>query len=366
MYLEKLRLFNFKSYEALTLQLAPGINCFTGLNGVGKTNLLEAAYFLCLCKSHLGLQDKQLLRHGADFFRLEGVFVENERRVKVAAVLPVGGRKSFSRDDAPIAKLAEHIGSFPAVMAAPSDISLITESAEERRRLMDATLSQIAPEYLFELSRYNALLRQRNALLKQFGEQRFQDMPLLDALDAQLTGPVRIISTYRQQWIDDITPMAADYYAEISGRREQIELSYSPACEVSRFEAMLRETRSRDLILQRTSVGPHRDDVSMLMGGQAARFFASQGQAKSFLLAIRLAQYESIRKRTGKTPILLLDDIFDKLDERRMEALMRLIKIRDMGQVLITDTQTSRMEAILGRITTDYRLFKLPFDNQTA
>ena len=366
MYLEKLRLFNFKSYEALTLHLDAGINCFTGLNGVGKTNLLDAAYFLCLCKSHLGLQDKQLLRHGADFFRVEGVFAEGVRRVKIAATLQAGGRKAFLRDDAPISKLAEHIGAFPAVMAAPSDTSLITESAEERRRLMDATLSQIAPEYLFELSRYNALIKQRNALLRQFGEQGRQDTQLLDALDVQLPGPARVIAAYRQQWVADMLPMAADYYAEISGRREYIELCYSPSCEASRFEEILEETRPRDLALQRTSVGPHRDDIIMLMDGQAARFFASQGQTKSFLLAIRLAQYESIRKRTGKTPILLLDDIFDKLDERRMEALIQLIKSRNMGQVLLTDTQTSRVEAILDRITTEYRLFKLPFTNESA
>ncbi len=359
MHLSRIKLSNFKSYESQTLDFSPVLNCLVGLNGVGKTNVLDAIHFLCLCRSHTGLNDRHLIRHGESFFRIEGRFTTEERDIKIVAKYLAGQRKEVTRNGTAFERLADYIGQFPVVMIAPDDVTLVQEGSEDRRRFLDATLSQISPEYLRNLLIYNALVKQRNALLKLFAEQRRFDDTLLESLDRQLPAPADAIYHARKQFVATFEPVFKDYYAEISGSREQVSVEYESDLDKGPLDALLRESLDKDRILQRSTVGIHKDDLRLVMDQQLVKKFASQGQLKSFLLAMRLAQYEVLRQEKQTAPILLLDDIFDKLDARRVHQLVGLLIRRKFGQTFITDTQRERLESIVGSFAGSYTIFEV-------
>lgn len=360
MHLLQLKLTHFKSYSGQSFDFSPRLNCLTGPNGVGKTNVLDAIHFLCLCKSHAGLNDKHLVRHGETFFRLEGKFETAEGSTKIVAKYQLGQRKEMERNGSAYERLTDYIGQFPVVMIAPDDVSLVQDGSEDRRRFLDSTLSQISAGYLQNLLVYNALLKQRNALLKLFAEQRRFDAALLESLDRQMPNPAQQLFEQRRRFVEQLQPNFLEYYAAISGSREQVSLRYESDLEKSNFEVLMAQHLDRDRLLQRTSSGPHRDDLAFFMDGQAVKKFASQGQLKSFLLALRLAQYEVLRQEKGVAPILLLDDIFDKLDAKRVSQLVALLIGRDFGQVFITDTQRGRMESVVSTYPGAYRMIECP------
>lgn len=359
MYLSQLKLSNFKSYAAQAFDFSPRLNCLTGLNGVGKTNVLDAVHFICLCKSHGGLNDRHLIRHGESFFRLEGRFELPEKPVKIVAKYQAGQRKEIERNGTTYERLVDYIGQFPVVMIAPDDVALVQEGSEDRRKFLDATLSQISPDYLQNLLIYNALLKQRNALLKLFAEQRRFDPILLESLDRQMPAPAQAIFEQRKNFVATFQPLFLEYYAAISNSRETVAVQYVSDLEKSDFAENLQQAQEKDRYLQRTTVGPHRDDLALFMDGLAVKKFASQGQLKSFLLALRLAQYEVLRQEKQCTPILLLDDIFDKLDTQRVSQLVALLIRRDFGQIFITDTQRDRIEAVIASFSGEYKIFEV-------
>jgi len=357
--LSRLKIINFKNYESQTLDFSPRLNCLTGLNGMGKTNVLDAVFFVCLCKSHSGLNDRNLVRHGEDFFRLEAQFKSGKEKSKVVAKYQLGGRKEFERNGNAVERLSDHIGQFPVVMIAPDDVSLVQEGSEDRRRFLDTTLSQISADYLRNLVQYNALLKQRNALLKLFFEQRRFDSVLLESIDRQMPGPAKALYEQRSSFVEQFKPYFADFYAAISGSREAVDMTYQSDLSKGVLDELFQQSLEKDRVLQRSTVGPHRDDLLLFMDGLPVKKFASQGQLKSYLLALRLAQYEVLRQQIGQTPILLLDDIFDKLDETRVRQLVGLLIERDFGQVFVTDTQRSRMESVVSSFDGTYKMFEV-------
>lgn len=357
MHLHQFKLTNFKNYVQQSLELSPRLNCFTGRNGMGKTNVLDAVHFLCLCKSHSGLPDRNLVRHGESFLRLEGRFAQEGEQTRIVAKFAVGQRKEIERNGVLYPRLTDYIGQFPVVMIAPDDVSLVQEGSEERRRFLDTTLGQISPGYLRNLVTYNHLLQQRNALLKTFAEERRFDATLLESIDRQMPGPAQALFAQRQAFTTDFLPLFQAAYAVLSGGHETVEARYRSDLEENDLAGLLVAAREKDRLLQRSTRGPHRDDLALLMDGLPVKKFASQGQLKSFLLALRLAQYEVLRREKGVAPLLLLDDIFDKLDEHRVRHLVGLLLSRDFGQIFITDTQRSRIEAIVTSFTGEYRIF---------
>lgn len=359
MFLAQLKLSQFKNYEHLSMSLSPRLNCLTGLNGMGKTNVLDAIHFLCLCKNHTGLNDRQLVRHDEQFFRIEGHFRLEDQAQKIVAKYQAGQRKEIERNGVPFERLTDYIGQFPVVMIAPDDVSLVQEGSEDRRRFLDSTLSQISPDYLQNLLIYNALLKQRNALLKRFAEYRNYDPVLLESIDHQMFRPAQTLFEQRSAFVTTFRPLFQEIYAAISNSREAVNVAYDSNLKEGPLEQLLPAALEKDRILQRSTVGPHRDDLDLYMDGKLVKKFASQGQLKSYLLAMRLAQYEVLRQAKGAAPILLLDDIFDKLDARRVRHLVGLLLGRDFGQIFITDTQRNRIEEIISSFSEDYKLFEV-------
>ena len=279
--------------------------------------------------------------------------------IKIVAKYQAGQRKEIERNGNVYDRLVDYIGQFPVVMIAPDDVSLVQEGSEERRRFLDATLSQISPDYLQNLLIYNALLKQRNALLKIFADQKRFDPILLESLDRQMPTPAQAIFEERKRFATVFQPLFLEYYAIISGSREVVEVHYDSDLEKGDFAELMQQALEKDRFLQRSTVGPHRDDLSLFMDGQAVKKFASQGQLKSFLLALRLAQYEVLRREKNIPPILLLDDIFDKLDTQRVRQLVALLIGRDFGQIFITDTQRERIESVIASFGGEYKIFEL-------
>jgi DNA replication and repair protein RecF len=357
--LQLLKINGFKSHTEAVFSFADKFNCFVGMNGVGKTNVLESVYYLCMTKSQSGLHDKQLMHHDMDYFRLDAQFKKHDKAVRVVAKYPVNNKKALEVNGNTVSRMADHIGQLPVVMIAPDDVQLVTEGGEMRRKFMDTTLSQISQEYLLAVMQYNATLKQRNALLKQAADSGHLDHGLLSIYDRQLIGPSEVIHRTRRAFFDDFAPIFARKYREISNAREEVAIRYESALDDQPIQEILLQRRERDRVLQRTTQGIHRDDLVMLMDNQPVRAFGSQGQLKSFLLSIRLAQYACLQDAVGISPILLLDDIFDKLDMERVSSLIRLLQTNDYGQIFITDTQRARMEAVTSELGDSVRFFEL-------
>ena len=358
MLLNSIKLTNFKNYEALSLQFCDGINCFVGENGMGKTNLLDAIYLSCMTKNYFGLTDRQLVFHERDFFRIESNF-EKEALQKVVAKFQKGKKKEITLNGKTYDKFSEHIGRFPIVMVSPDDIKVILEGSEVRRKFIDNVLSQEDPFYLKSLMDYNRILKQRNAALKSMKDRGGPDEELLLTYDNQMLEPAAFIHERRKAFLSDFIPVLKAMYLVISGGNEQVNCIYKSSLNDQPLALALKETRMKDFYLQYTSKGIHKDDLVFEFEDRPLKKFASQGQRKTFLLALKLAQFEFLRRKKGNAPILLLDDIFDKLDHLRVNKLVKLLTQESFGQVFITDTDESRMTNLVEKTDLNFLRFTI-------
>ncbi len=359
MFLKKLSIINFKNFEQAELLFDEEANCFAGDNGAGKTNLLDAIYYLSFCKSYFNPVDSQNIRYDAPLFMVQGDFILDEREEKISCGLKRNQRKVFRRNENEYQRLADHIGIFPAVMISPYDIELITGGSEERRKLIDSIISQYDRIYLDDLINYNKALTQRNALLRQFSRQNHFDMATLEIWDETLLSTGKKLFKKRQAFITNFTPLFNSHYRFVSGEREEVAVVYDSHHHLPDFEEHFRGALQRDRILEYTTVGIHKDDLIFTMNGHPAKRFSSQGQQKSFLVALKLAQFDFIKKVKGLFPLLLLDDIFDKLDDFRMNRLMELVSHDNFGQIFITDTHPERVKNIFKQINKPVRIFSI-------
>lgn len=358
MYLENLQLINFKNYPEATLEFCDKINCFTGDNGTGKTNLLDAIHYLSFCKSYFNLIDAQNIRHNESFFAVHGSFVRNgDQRDSVSCTLEKDKRKSVKFNKKEYERLADHIGVFPLVMVSPQDANLINEGSEERRRFLDAFISQFDKVYLDDLISYNRILQQRNKLLRTFAEQRHYDPESLMIWDAQMAAPADRIFNRRASFVKDFTPLFDEYFNLISGGREFVTLEYESHLFAAGMSELLDRNLTNDRNSQYTTRGIHKDDLRFGIGGYPIRKFGSQGQQKSFTIAIKLAQFEYTKRVKGFKPILLFDDVFDKLDHTRVQRLVSLVSEQNFGQVFITDTQKERIFDLVNKVNSPARVF---------
>lgn len=366
MHLRDISVVNFKNYEEASLTFSPQINCFTGLNGSGKTNLLDAVHYLCACKSYFNPIDSQNVKHDMPFLVVQGTFEKHGQNQEVYCGVKPGQRKVFRRNQKDYDRLADHIGIFPAVVISPYDADLISEGSEERRKFLDSIISQFNRNYLEDLIRYNKALLQRNRLLRAFALNRYFDEDALEIWDIQLIDAGNRIHQARQEFIHDFNPRFLSLYADISGKQDNVSLNYRSELEGADFAALLANSREKDRFLQRTDVGIHRDDLIFGIDSHPLKKFGSQGQQKSFLIALKLAQFDHIRDLTGSKPILLLDDIFDKIDDRRVAYLMELVSRHNFGQIFISDTHDERIPLLFRDVNAELKIFKVDKGNVQA
>jgi DNA replication and repair protein RecF len=330
-----------------------------GENGSGKTNLLDAIYWLGLTKSAFQVQDAFSIQHEADFMMVDGVFHKDRKTIQITCSLQRGQRKVLLSDKKPYERISDHIGLFPVVLVAPNDTDLVREGSEERRRFFDGVLSQLDQLYLQHLLQYNKVLAQRNGLLKIFADRNYVDDVLLDTYDESLIDLANRIFERRQRFLADFEPLVQHYYSFLGERREAVTICYESEVENVDFREHFRRHRGRDLQTQRTLTGVHKDDFVFEMNGVALRKFGSQGQQKSFVLALKLAQFDLIAIEKEMKPLLLLDDIFDKLDDRRIQKLIQLIENGTFGQVFLTDARPERTQELLKDLKGEVRFFRM-------
>lgn len=354
----KLTLYNFKNYESLNIELHPGINCFLGNNGSGKTNLLDAIHYLSNCKSYFNPVDSQNIIFGDDQFAITGEFLRNGQSEQIICSVRRNQRKIFKRNHKEYERLAEHIGHLPCVMITPYDIELIWDGSEVRRKFLDSTLAQLSRGYLEDLIAYNHALLQRNTVLKTYSKQAYFPDDFLEVWDVQLAERATRIHEARSSFLRDFQGVFQRVYREISGAAENVSFHYSSELNDATMEQLLRTNNRRDKMLERTSAGVHRDDLEFLMEGHILKKFASQGQQKSFLFALKFSQYLFIKESALVKPILLLDDFFDKIDEQRVTNIMRWIAGNDVGQLFITDTSPIRMPEILKAANVSFKAWQ--------
>ncbi len=355
MFLKKISIINFKNVEQATLEFASRVNCFVGENGAGKTNVVDAIHYLSMGKGSLSMTDSQSMRHGTDFFVLDGEYNSaQDKKEGVVCAFRKGQGKTLKRNGKEYEKLSDHVGLIPIVIVSPADSFLITDAADERRRYLNAFISQLDKPYLNSIVRYNRVLGERNQLLKN-GVNR----DIMEILDAQLVEEGAKIHAKRSNLIEKMAPLVAEYYRELSDDREEVELSYHSELNDTPFAELLDRAAEKDRICQFTTSGIHRDDMKMTIGGYQLRKYGSQGQQKSFLVALKLAQYAIVAQEKGEKPILLLDDLFDKLDMTRVEKLLGIVSRDDFGQIFITDCNKVRLQSILGKSGEDYALFSV-------
>ena len=353
MILERLSIINYKNIKEATLELSPKINCFIGHNGAGKTNVLDAVYFLSFCHSAQTTQDSLVINHDEAFFMLEGTY---DSKLMIHCAMKRGAKKVFKRDKKAYQRLSEHIGLIPIVMISPADSYLIEGSSEERRKLMDVVIAQLDRSYIEALNRYNKALQQRNALLKM--EDSEPDPELLTLWEEQMAREGEKIYAKRNEFVEHIIPLFQEFYETISGGHEKVSLNYTSHCQRGPLLEVIQRDRFKDRAVGYSLHGVHKDDLEMLLGSYPVRREGSQGQNKTFLTSLKLAQFDFL-SRTGArtTPLLLLDDIFDKLDARRVEQIVKLVSGERFGQIFITDTNRDHMDAILSAMGGDNRLF---------
>jgi len=359
MHLKKLSLINYKNFESKDFELDTKINCLVGNNGVGKTNVLDAIYHLSVGKSYFNPVATQNVRHGTDFFVIDGEFEKNEKSEKIICSLKKGNKKIIKRNGKAYDKLSDHVGFLPLVIISPADRDLIIEGSDTRRRFVDSVISQQNKEYLNTLISYNKVLQQRNALLKYFAANNTFDADNLEIYDQQLTELSRPIYKARKEFLSVFVPIFIERYKSISNGSEQVGLSYKSHLHENELDVLLRQHLNRDKALQYTSQGIHKDDLSFEIEGFPIKKFGSQGQQKSFLIALKLAQFDFIKEKAGVHPILLLDDIFDKLDEERVSHIVSLVEDDHFGQLFISDTHADRTENVVSKTHQSYKIFKL-------
>ena len=352
MILEKLSLINYKNIQTATLELSPKINCLIGQNGVGKTNVLDAIYFLSFCHSASNPTDSQVIRHGADFLVAEGSYSDD---LTIYCGMKRGTKKHFKRNKKEYKRLSEHIGLIPLVMVSPSDTLLIEGGSEERRRLMDLVISQYDRGYIESMNRYNKALLQRNTMLKQEEEP---DVEVLSLWEEQMALEGERIYQRRDAFVKELVPIFQHYYEQISGNKEQVAIEYVSHCQRGPLLEVIQRDRAKDRIMGYSLHGVHRDDLVFSLGEHPLKREGSQGQHKTFVISLKLAQFDFLKRTNNQTtPLLLLDDIFDKLDAERVEQIVRLVAGDDFGQIFITDTNREHLDSILSRSSHDYKIF---------
>jgi DNA replication and repair protein RecF len=359
MYLKKISLFNYKNFSEANFDFDNKINCFVGKNGIGKTNVLDAIFHLSYGKSYFNPLAVQNIKHGEEFFVIEGEFEKTKRSEIVICSLKKGQKKILKRNGKQYDKFSEHIGFIPLVIISPADRDLIVEGSETRRKFIDTVISQLDPTYLNQLIQYQKTLSQRNALLKYFALNQVFETDTLSIYNQQLDELSKIIFEKRKEFLADFVPIFNKHHQTITSSAETVQLVYESQLFEKDLLQLLQESIGKDRVLQYTSAGIHKDDLSFEIDHYPIKKFGSQGQQKSFLIALKLAQFEFVKKNSGENPILLFDDIFDKLDETRVEKIIEMVNNSDFGQLFISDTHPERTEAIIKSTHQSYKIFNL-------
>ncbi|MBL6446889.1 DNA replication and repair protein RecF [Fulvivirga sp. 29W222] len=359
MHIEKLSLFNFKNYEEITLNFSEKVNCLVGVNGTGKTNILDAIHYLSLTKSAFNSIDSQNIRFGEKVFSIRAVFSKEGKHSEVSCGFQEGTKKAFRIDRKEYERLSEHIGKFPVVLIAPNDVDVIREGSEIRRKFFDAILCQMDNQYLDNLVKYNQYLRQRNSALKKFTFTGRVDYDLIHTYDRSLLAFGKSIFERRSEFIKDYFLLFQRHYSLLSQNKESVTIIYKSEVGDEAFEENFNLNLKKDLALERTSMGVHRDDYKLMIEGKPLKKFGSQGQQKTFLVALKMAHFEIIKGLKGFKPILLLDDIFDKLDSFRIKQLVRMIADQTFGQIFITDAREERTKEILKELNIDATFYQI-------
>ncbi len=355
MTLEQLSILNYKNIAEAQLQFSPKVNCLIGNNGMGKTNVLDAIYYLSYCRSFTSNNEHNaVINHDAQFLMLQGRYTRKGAPEEIALSLQRGKRKTVKRNGKDYKRLSEHLGLLPLVMVSPLDWDLIRGGGDERRRLMDQIISQGNRQYLDALIRYNKALEQRNSMIKH----DYRDQLLYESVEQVMCDTAATLHQARQQWLEEFSPIFMRYYRAIAGDAEQVRLSYKSHLSEMNMQQLLNACRDRDMIMGYTTRGVHRDDIDLWLGDHSMRKTGSQGQCKTYTIALRMAQFEFLKKYTGTTPILLLDDIFDKLDEQRVVSIINVVSnSHDFGQIFITDTNRTHLDEIISMMSGDYAMF---------
>ena len=355
MTLEQLSILNYKNIAEAQLQFSPKVNCLIGNNGMGKTNVLDAIYYLSYCKSFTSNNEHSAaINHDAEFMMLQGRYSRKGSTEEIAMSVQRGKRKTVKRNGKDYKRLSEHIGLLPLVMISPLDWDLIRGGGEERRRLMDQIISQGNRQYLDALMRYNKALEQRNSMIKN----GYTDPLLYESVEQVMDATATVLHQSREDWLKEFSPIFMRYYQAIAGDSEQVRLSYKSHVGEMSMRQLLNANRDRDRIMGYTTRGVHRDDIDLWLGGHPMRKTGSQGQCKTYTIALRMAQFEFLKKYTGTTPVLLLDDIFDKLDEQRVVSIINVVSNnKDFGQIFITDTNRTHLDEIVAMMSGDYAMF---------
>lgn len=359
MHIEEISILNFKNIKETQVGFSPQLNCFIGNNGAGKTNMLDAIYYLSFCKSFSNPLDQLNVNHDETFFMLNGSYSRLGANEKISCGLKKGLKKQFKRNTKVYKKLAEHIGLLPLVMITPTDVDLILGGSDERRKFMDGVISQYNHGYLDDLMKYNRALLQRNNLLKQFAADRFFDADLLAVWDSQLVESGTRIHLHRTEFVEKLIPVFQRYYSFISQGNEVVSLKHQSGLYGKDLETLLKESVNKDRAAQFTTQGIHKDDLIYYLGDHHIKKLGSQGQKKTYLVALKLAQYEFVKEISGIKPILLLDDIFDKLDQHRVEQIVKMVAGEQFGQIFMTDTNRDHLDTIIKKMDADFRIFNV-------
>ena len=358
MYLKQLSLFNYKNFGDANFDFDDKINCFVGKNGIGKTNILDSIYHLALGKSYFNPLAVQNIKHNEDFFVIEGNFQKQNRTEQIVCSLKKGHKKILKRNGKIYEKFSDHIGFIPLVIISPTDNDLILEGSDTRRKFIDSVISQLNTNYLSLLIQYQKIIAQRNALLKYFAANRIFETETLQIYNEQLTVFGHQIFEIRKTFLDEFVPIFNKHHQNITNSEETVQIKYESQLFDKKLNQLLEENINKDRVLQYTSVGIHKDDLMFEIDNFSIKKFGSQGQQKTFLIALKLAQFEFVKKLSGENPILLFDDIFDKLDEFRVQKIISMVNNDDFGQIFISDTHLERTEKIIKSTNQSFKVFK--------
>ncbi len=358
-FLKKISIINYKNILDKVYKLDPKINCFVGDNGVGKTNILDAIYHLSMGKSYFNVKNDQLINRGMDYMLVDGVFELNNKKESIVCSLKIGDKKVLKRNGKPYKKFSNHIGLIPVVIISPYDNDLINEGSSERRKFIDSIISQNNKEYLINLIAYTRVIQNRNKLLKQYNRSVDFDIDTIKVYDEQIFKLSNPIFEAREKFIKEFTPIVLDKYKQISDDKEKISLEYKSDLIKRNINDLIKDSFQKDVMLQYTSVGLHKDDFVFNIDNHRIKKFGSQGQQKSFLIALKLAQFDYLKNKTGSSPILLMDDIFDKLDLLRVKRIVEIVNSTNFGQLFLSDTDKDRIEKVLSSLNLSSKIFKV-------
>ena len=366
MWLEKIEILNYKNYEAAKLEFSEQINSFVGSNGSGKTNLLDAIYYLSLTKSAFSVDEQQNIQFGAPFFMIKGSFLLGNEIYQIQCSLQQGQKKVIRNSKKVYDKISEHIGLFPVVLIAPNDTDIIRDGSDARRKFFDGIISQINPSYLDSLLQYNHILRQRNSLLKQFAEREYFDRDLLDTYNEPLLVTGQVIYETRKAFLDSFYPYFDRHYLNLADQKETVDIQYQSDLDPPGFAEEFEKTLGKDRALQRTTMGIHKDDFLFEINAHPLKKFGSQGQQKSYVIALKLAQFDIIKAQKNIKPILLLDDIFDKLDDKRIQKLTEMVVQHSFGQLFVTDARPERTLSVFEQVDAHKKVFHIEAGKVTS